>query len=241
MPGRLIACLLALAILSIDVNPSFAQTSVTISAEMQFQYAQQLFSQKKYMIAIAEYERFVHLFPADGRVPEARFHMAMAYYFERRYPEAIQTFRELSESVDRQSVYYARSFFMAAESQQRLGQRTAALTTLRNLGALSKDMAVRDEAHYRMGWIFLETYEWETAQRYFEKISQEQQAKYRLADLIGNLERTGDIQHKRPGNGRRSGHYTRGRVSLLQPAPGCPDLFCVERRPHLCGLRSLRQ
>ena len=220
--GLLIVCLLATIVFSVHVHPSFAKSTVTIDAEKQFQYAEQLFSQKKYILATAEYERFIYLFPGDVRVPEARFNMGMAHYSERQYPEAIQTFSELIKSVRRQSIYYTRSFFMAAESQFRLGQRSSALTTLHSLGAQSDDLDVKDEAHYRIGWIFLESHDWEKAQIYFQKISQPNQAKYHLADLARNLEKAGDIHHKSPG--------VAGALAIL---PGGGYLYCNRPRDAL--------
>ena len=221
-PGLLIVCLLATIFFSIHVVPSSAETSVTINAEKQLQYAQQLFSQKKYILAIAEYERFIYLFPGDGRVPGARFNMGMAYYSERQYQEAIQTFNELSRAVDKGSAYHARSFFMASESQTRIGLQSAALTTLNNLAILSDDMHVKDEAYYRMGWIFLEMANWEKARTYFQRISHQNHIKYRLADLIKDLESAGDIHHKSPGM-----------AGVLAILPGGGYLYCNRPRDAL--------
>jgi tetratricopeptide (TPR) repeat protein len=221
-PGRLIGCLLATIAFSILVVPSFAETTVTINAEKQLQYAQQLFSQKKYILAIAEYEQFIYLFPGDGRVPEARFNMGMAYYSDRQYPEAIQTFNELSGRVDTGSAYHARAFFMTAESQTRIGRQASALTTLHNLATLSDDMDVKDEAHYRMGWIYLETANWERAQTYFQKISHSNHAKYRLADLNKRIENAANIHHKKPAMA--------GALAIL---PGAGYLYCNRPRDAL--------
>ena len=220
--GRFFYFLPVMAILAILVHSSLAETILSIGADQQFQYAEQLFSQKKFMIAIAEYERFIHHFPGDERLPEARYHMGMAYYLEGRYPEAIQTFSELSRTVDRQSIYHARSFYMAAEGQLRLGQRSSAITTLYNLGAQSVDMDVKDEVHYRIGWIFIEIHDWEKAQTHFHEISQANQAKYHLVDLMGNLERAGDIHHKRPGL-----------AGVLAIVPGGGYLYCDRPRDAL--------
>jgi len=220
--GRLIVCVPAIVVLVILTTLSSAETTVTINAEKQLQYAQQLLSQKKFILAIAEYERFIYLFPGDARVPEAKFNIGMAYYSENQYPEAIQTFSELIKSVGRQSIYYARSFFMAAESQLRLGQRSSALTTLHNLGAQSDDLDVKDEAHYRIGWIFLESHDWEKAQTTFQKISPSNQAKYHRADLTRNLESAGDIHHKSPG--------VAGALAIL---PGGGYLYCNRPRDGL--------
>ena len=220
--GPLIVFLLAMILLPLFVNPSSAQTTLTISADQQFQYAKQLYSQKKYMIAIAEYERFVYLFPGDERVSQSRYHVGMAYYEERRYAEATQSFSDLIETEDMGSAYHAQSFFMAAESQLRLGRRLSALTTLHNLVTLSDDTDVQDEANYRIGWMYLETADWEKARTFFQKISHQNHVKYRLADLIRDLESAGDIHHKSPG--------TAGVLAIL---PGAGYLYCNRPRDAL--------
>ena len=220
--GHLTVCLLATAFMAIFIQPTHAETAVIIDADRQFQYAEQLYFQKKYMIAIAEYERFVYLFPGDGRVSQAEYRAGMAYYLEGRYIEAIQYFSDLAETEDAGTAYHARSFFMAAESQLRLGRRLSALTTLQNLVTISDDTNVKDEAHYRIGWIYLETADWEKANAYFQKISHQNHAKYRLADLIRNLESAGDIRHKSPG--------VAGALAIL---PGGGYLYCNRPRDAL--------
>jgi tetratricopeptide (TPR) repeat protein len=219
---RLILCLLAWAVLPVFVQPLFAQTTVVINADKQFQYAEQLYSQKKFMLAIVEFERFVFLFPDDARVPESRYHIGMAYYSERQYSDAIRSFTELTETGVAGTDYHARAFFMTAESQLHLGRRLPALATLRNLVTLSNDINVRDEAYYRIAWVFLETAEWEKAQTYFQKISRQNQAKYHLADLIRDLEDAEDIHHKSPG--------VAGALAVL---PGGGYLYCNRPRDAL--------
>ncbi len=219
----LIVCLSGIAALVILTTLSYAETTVTIDADTQFQYAEQLYSQKKYIIAIAEYERFVYLFPGDERVSESRYRVGMAYYAERRYKEAIQSFSDLIKTESVGSVYYyARAFFMAAESQLRLGQRSSALTTLHNLMNYSDDIDVRDEARYRIGWIYIESADWEEAQSYFQKISRQNHTKYQLTDLIRDLESAGDIRHKRPGV-----------AGILAILPGGGYLYCNRPRDAL--------
>ncbi len=220
--GRRIVFLLAMTLLPIFANLSSAETTVSIDADMQFQYAEQLYSQKKYMIAVIEYERFVYLFPGDERVSESRYQMGMAYYSERRYIEAIQSFSALMETEDVGLAYHSRAFFMTAESQLRLGRRSSALTTLYNLVTFSKDTDVQDEANYRIGWIFLETADWEKARTYFQEISDRNHVKYRLADLLRGLESAGDIHHKSPGMA--------GALAIL---PGGGYLYCNRPRDAL--------
>jgi len=174
------------------------------------------------MMAVMEYERFIHFFPEDGRVPEARYHMGMAYYSERRYMEAINVFKELIEKTGTGSSYHARSFFMAAECQLRMGRQSSAMTTLRNLVTLSEDINVRDEAHYRMGWILLDTADWEKARVYFQRISKPNQTEYRLVDLIGELDSADTIEHKSPKM-----------AGVLAILPGGGYLYCNRPRDAL--------
>jgi tetratricopeptide (TPR) repeat protein len=222
---HLIVSLSGITLLVILTTLSYAQTTITIDADTQFQYAEQLYSQKKYIIAIAEYERFVYLFPGDERVSESRYRVGMAYYAERRYTEAIQSFSDMIQTEDAGSAYYVRAFFMAAESQLRLGQRSSALTTLHNLMNFSDDMDVRDEARYRIGWIYIESADWEKAQSSFQKISRQNHAKYRLTALIRDLESAGDIQYKSPGMA--------GALAIL---PGGGYLYCNRPRDALFSL-----
>ena len=219
---RLIACMPGIAVLVILTTLSYAETTVTVDADRQFQYADQLFSQKKYVIAIVEYERFIYLFPGDGRISEARYHIGMAYYSERQYDQAIRSFNELIDAEKVPSALYARSFFMVAACQLRLGRQPSALTTLHNLVTLSDDTDVKDEANYRIGWIFLETAAWEKAHFYFQKISHRNHAKYRLADLIRHLESTGNIDRKSP--------RVAGALALI---PGGGYLYCNRYRDAL--------
>ena len=218
----LIVLLLIMFLFPILVNSAYAETAITIDADKQFQYAEQLYSQKKYTLAIAEYERFVYLFPGDERVPASRYHVGMAYYAERRYTEAIQSFSDLIETDDGGSAYHVRAFFMAAESQLRLGRRSSALTTLQNLVNISTDTDVKDEANYRTGWIYLESADWEKAHGYFQKISRQNHVKYRLVDLTREIEAAGDIRHKSPG--------VAGALAIL---PGGGYLYCNRPRDAL--------
>lgn len=218
----LIVFLLIMFLSPILVNSALAETIITIDADTQFQYAEQLYSQKKYIISITEYERFIYLFPGDERVAESRYRVGLAHYTERRYTEAIQSFSDLIETQDVGSAYYARAFFMAAESQLRLRQQSSALTTLQNLINNSDDADVKDEANYRMGWIYLESADWEKAQGYLQKISRRNHAKYRLADLMRDLEGAGDIRHKSP--------KVAGALAIF---PGGGYLYCNRPRDAL--------
>ena len=51
-------------------------------ADQQFQFAQELAGTREAAFAVLEYRRFIHLFPQDPRVPEARYAIARSYLRE---------------------------------------------------------------------------------------------------------------------------------------------------------------
>ncbi len=81
-----------------DFVPS--QNAITIDAEMQFRYAQALFDQSRYDVAIVEWSRFIHFFSSDVRHQEAIFKLGMSQYQLKRFSGALKTFISLIEEGD---------------------------------------------------------------------------------------------------------------------------------------------
>ncbi len=214
--NRLVLILLfTFAMTAAPDGKSWGQTTFEVDADNQFAYAQALYLQKRHGLSIVEWERFIYWFPEDARIAEARFQVGMAYYAQRQYESAIQAFRPLMEMENTSTEYHARAFFMAAESQQRLGRPSAALTILRNLEILSNDRAKRDEAIYRSGWIYLNLGDWERAGRAFNTISLQGHDRYRIAELNRRLEKAGQIERLSPG--------LAGTLAII---PGAGYLYC---------------
>jgi len=179
--------------------PAWAGSTVVVQADGQFTLAERLFAQQKYLLSRLEYERFIHFFPEDERVPKAHYRVGMAYYAQRQYESAIQAFKPLMETAYVSTNFQARAFFMAAESYQRLGRPSVALTILHNLEIQSNELSYRDEAIYRRGWIYLELGDWERARRVFNTIPPQGHAHFRMAELIHQLEKVDQIDRLSPG------------------------------------------
>ncbi len=191
--------MIMLVVTAIGPVPARADAAVILRADGQFSLAERLFTQQKYTLARLEYERFIHFFPDDERISQAYYRIGLAYYFQRQYEAAIQTFRSLVGVGKLSSEFHARAFFMAAESQLRLGRPSAALTTLRNLEIQVDNQVERDEAFYRMGWIYLDLGDWERAHQVFKKISANSQERLRIPELIRQLETSDQIDRLSPG------------------------------------------
>ncbi|MFP4350684.1 MAG: tetratricopeptide repeat protein [Desulfococcaceae bacterium] len=176
--------------------------SLVVDADRQFQFAEQLFTEKKYSRAIGEYERFIYFFPDDERIPQARYMIGLAYFNSEKYQEAITAFRELVDTDSGKPFSLkspiTRAYFKISEAYLKLNAPGQASATLRNLVLLTENSAVEDEALYRTGWIFLEAGAWDRSAAFFEQISEESRQEYRLQTLSQEMNRVEDIPRKNP-------------------------------------------
>lgn len=195
-------CLLFLvfALLGCTLN-AFGEPLV-VDANRQFQFAERLFKQGKYLQAVGEYERFIYFFPEDNRVPRARYRIGMTYFQREKYPEAIGAFQELidHDSGEPRTLNdpVTQAYFRISEAYRKLNAPGQAVANLRNLILLAENGAVEDEAYYRTGWIFLESGAWDRAAAFFEQISEENRQSYRLQTLADELDRIDEIPRKNP-------------------------------------------
>ena len=207
-------------------------SELVINADRQYVFAHHYFIQEDYRRAIDEFKRFIHFFPIDRRVAQAHWLIGMAYYNSKQYADAINTFRliidssknQISKKIDAQkgSVAYQQPWFMLAESYFVSGAPGQAITALHNLLSLTDDTAIADEAHYRIGWIYIETGAFDQAQRYFAKISYQNKAKYRLQQLTDTLKKDKTISYKNP--------RLAGTLALI---PGAGHLYCERNQDAL--------
>lgn len=193
---------------------SYAGTVIQIDADTQYDFAEQYFSKGEYSRAVDEYKRFVYFFPGNDRVERAMYQCGMAFYLGRRYADAVASFNEVIDKfID--SELAVKSYFMASESHIRLNQYGAAVINLHNLITLSNDADVKDEANYRLGWIYVDTASWDNARLYFEKISLPNRDKFRLERLSAELAQEAGIARKNPA--------LAGALSIV---PGGGYLYC---------------
>jgi len=142
------------------------------------------------------------------------YQCGVAFYLDRRYADAVASFNALIEKFT-SGEWVVKSYFMVSESQIRLNQYGSAVITLHNLITVSPDADVKDEAFYRLGWIYIETASWDNARIYFEKISPPNREKFRLERLAAELAQEAGIARKSPA--------LAGALSIV---PGAGQLYC---------------
>ena len=165
-------------------------------------------------MAVGEYERFIYFFPEDERVETAMYRIGMSYYLGRHFKKAVDSFNAV---IDRyvDTDLSIKSYFMISETHVNRNTFGPAIINLNNLITITHDEDVRDEAYYRLGWIYVETASWEKARLYFSKISAKNKTKYRLERLTSELNREKSIPKKDPD--------LAGFLSII---PGAGYLYC---------------
>ena len=185
-----------------------------LSPDKQFNYAQDLFSSKDYLTAVNEYKRFIYFFPKDKRVELAMYRIGMSHYLGGHYQEAVSAFKKLTEQYF-ETEYSIKSYYKISDAYINLKAFDQALIDLNNLVTITHDEDVKDEAYYRIGWIYIETASWDEARRYFDKISTKNSFKYKLEKLSAELDKEKDIPKKDP--------KLAGALSIV---PGAGYLYC---------------
>ena len=189
-------------------------SSIIINPDKQFNFAEHYFSKKDYLMAVAEYNRFIYFFPEDQRVETVMYRIGMSYYLGEHFKNAIDSFNAV---IDRyvDTDLSVKSYFMISEAHVKQYAFGLAVINLNNLITITHDEDVRDEAYYRIGWIYIETASWEEARRYFSKISTKNKNKYQLERLADELNKERSIPRKDP--------HLAGFLSII---PGAGYFYC---------------
>jgi tetratricopeptide (TPR) repeat protein len=206
--------------------PCVAGTVIEIDADRQFAFAEHCFSNREYDRAIDEYHRFLYFFPEDARADQAGYKIGMSYFESGRFKEAAKAFSELIEhqhsafnSTSNRNVssddFFTKAYFMISECHVKTEDFGFAVSNLQHLMTLAKDQDVRDEAQYRIGWIYLEMNVYNMAREAFGKISDQNKETYRLKKLSAELENERDTDKKNP--------VTAGILGVI---PGAGYLYC---------------
>ena len=181
-----------------DTNsPADGTPVLTISADKQFAFAEKYFSTGDYSRAIGEYNRFIHFFPADARIERAMHRIGMASLDDGHFVDAINAFERLINRF-KDTDLTIKSYLMISECYVKLDRAGSAVGNLHNLITITDKMDVKDEASYRIGWIYLEAASWEKARAYFEKISIKNRGKYNLNELFTGLSKKDALEKKDP-------------------------------------------
>jgi tetratricopeptide (TPR) repeat protein len=215
--------LVAAVTITICLFPAYSHPSpaILLNPDRQFKFAEHYFQEGEYYRAIGEYKRFIYFFPEAMQVELARYRIGLAYLRGERYQEAIQAFELLIER-DPNSAHAIKAYLRIGEAYVQLKRYDEALINLENLITVAPDQNIKDDAYYQCGWVYLEKGFWENAQTCFDKISAQNREKYRLKQLLKELENQKAVKRKDPAT-----------AGLLAIVPGAGHLYCERYRDAL--------
>ena len=188
--------------------------AIQIDADSQYAFASQLYADRQFLEAAAEFQRFVFFFPEDPRAPEAGLKIARAYMHAGKYQEAIKAARKLAESGKGKQVT-AGAYFIISRCYREMNFPTQAVATLHNLATLMQDPQIDDQVAYRLGWLYLQEGDWDRARQAFEKVSPAGRPDLGIEPILDDLSRASDLPRKNP--------KLAGALSIV---PGAGQLYC---------------
>jgi tetratricopeptide (TPR) repeat protein len=205
--------LLAGLFLILPAGPAFA-AALTIDADSQFAYAQSRLEDGAFDEAASEFNRFIHFFSDDPRVPDARFLQGTAHFRAGRYTRAAAIFDALTTDASA-TAPVVDAFLMLSQSHARQGHVDQAVLDLHNLMALSADVDTVDRAYYELAWLHMDRGRWQDADTAISRISAANRERFRADELARALAGRADLAYKNP--------TTAGVLSIV---PGGGQLYC---------------
>jgi tetratricopeptide (TPR) repeat protein len=137
------------------------------------------------------------------------------------FEQAVKAFKELLNRSP-QGALFLNSYRLISRCQEKLRQYDAAVLTLNNLIKQVDDPNVKDEANYRIGWIYVEIGSFDAARDYFNRIGPQNKTRYVIDRLFKELAKEPLLEKKSP--------LVAGTLSLV---PGLGYLYCDRPRDAL--------
>jgi hypothetical protein len=216
LPMRIVIYLLFIIICYSFFFPlsAFAEPVITINADKQLQFAEHYFHAGEYFRAIGEYKRFICFFPDDPRQELAMYKIGLSYFNGKKFQEAIDAFNKLLTKFPSTN-FKTKVRFKISDCFIKLKDYIKAIGRLNYMADTAENIDIADQAYYKRGWIYLETFQWEEAENSFRLISKKNGDKYRLASLSHEMNKKKDLKSKSPTA-----------AGILASIPGAGHLYC---------------
>jgi TolA-binding protein/TM2 domain-containing membrane protein YozV len=132
------------------------------TADQLLQFADQLLQEGEHFRAITEFRRFRFDYPDDPRQALALFRIGQAYYRGEQYQEALQTFRDVTQTYP-DSSYGQQAWLWQGESLIQQTRYSAAEQSYTAYIEHHSSATAIPFARYQRGWTFLYRRQWQAA------------------------------------------------------------------------------
>ena len=145
------------------LQPDLNQAAqVILNSDDQFRYAEELMKRHEYPLAVLELERFIHFFPDDEKVPEAKLLIGQCYLNAKAYEQARKTLEKVHKDYA-DSLLGGKALFLIGESYYRQGVYEEANLYFKRVRESYPQPELRDAALYRLGWSHMQSQQWQEA------------------------------------------------------------------------------
>ncbi len=167
------------------------------TADPQYQFGEALFQEGDMATAIAEFKRFLFLFPDDSRAPRAALRIGQCQTKLGNTEAAVAAFERVAGAYPKTpSAMTAR--FLTSDVYRRTGQSGQALINYRNMMHLYPAPGIQDQIRYRMAWIYIETGEWQRAAEALAQVGAVGRGDLPIEKIQSALNQTEGIPQKNP-------------------------------------------
>jgi len=162
---------LSAALVFLGVSPGLSN-QIVLTSDDQFDFASGMMNRGDYRQATWEFERFLHFFPEDPKVPKARYLVGMCQFRDRRYEAARETFSRILSS-EPHGPLAAKALFMTGETFYEQGLLAEAGSCFEQLVESYPHLEVRNAGLYRLGWTRMREARWREASQIFGLVEEE--------------------------------------------------------------------
>ena len=142
---------------------------LVIDGDRQFEFGRELMHDGKYELAVKEFERFMHFFPDDRRVPSARYLTGVCYLRQGRYKDARQVFTEIFSS-NPDGEFAGKAVFMMGETYYEEGFPDKAEYFFAEAAKKYPSSDLKNASFYRLGWARMREHRWKEASEEFGRV-----------------------------------------------------------------------
>ena len=206
--NRLLICVVCSLIHGISVMFAPALSAeppgLVITADIQLAYADSLYKAGDHTAAQVEFKRFIHFFPDDPRIDEARFKTAMALYHTRQFHASAKRFNEIILASKEEDSYAKESYFMQSKAFLAMGNSGYAQVVLQNFLKLTDDAEAKDRVYLELARIHIResmklgNNGLDQAEKYLTLISPANRSGYKVERQLSTIDKARSSPKKDP-------------------------------------------
>lgn len=186
--------------ISLSLPASALSGQITIDSEDQFQFARQTMDRGDYLRAVGEFERFIHFFPEDEKVPEARYLIGVCYLKGKKYESARKVLEEVNKSYSSRPIG-GKALFLIGESYYKQGLLKEAEHHFRKVIEGYPHLELKNAALYRLGWNQMKADKWREASETFMMVEKSSPLYPSSQDLSKISLKGEELPYKNPTTG----------------------------------------